>query len=91
MSLSNLLDIPQAQDYLRGLLNTMNEYDQAKEEPDKPKIVRRFSPMGQPETHAVCSVYSGPKLQSDKLQAVLSSTAFPFLKELKPRTLSHHI
>lgn len=38
MSLSNLLDIPQAQDYLRGLLNTMNEYDQAKEEPDKPKI-----------------------------------------------------
>ncbi|KAF8842495.1 hypothetical protein BDN67DRAFT_989053 [Paxillus ammoniavirescens] len=38
MSLSNLLDIPQAHDYLRGLLNTMNEYDQAKEEPDKPKI-----------------------------------------------------
>ncbi|KAG8217245.1 hypothetical protein J3R82DRAFT_5334 [Butyriboletus roseoflavus] len=37
MSLSNLLDIPQAHDYLRGLLNTMNEYDQAKEEPDKPK------------------------------------------------------
>ncbi|KAI6007832.1 hypothetical protein EDC04DRAFT_2871650 [Pisolithus marmoratus] len=43
MSLSNLLDIPQAQDYLRGLLNTMNEYDQAKEEPDKPKI-RLFRP-----------------------------------------------
>lgn len=40
MSLSNLIDIPQAQDYLRGLLNTMNEYDQAKEEPDKPKMVR---------------------------------------------------
>jgi hypothetical protein len=43
MSLSNLLDIPQAHDYLRGLLNTMNEYDQAKEkkeEPDKPKIVQ---------------------------------------------------
>ena len=39
MSLSNLLDIPQAHDYLRGLLNTMNEYDQAKEEPDKPKYV----------------------------------------------------
>ncbi|KAF9244234.1 hypothetical protein BU15DRAFT_42240 [Melanogaster broomeanus] len=38
MSLSNLLDIPQAHDYLRGLLNTMNEYDQAREEPDKPKI-----------------------------------------------------
>ena len=40
MSLSNLLDIPQAHDYLRGLLNTMNEYDQAKEEPDKPKYVQ---------------------------------------------------
>lgn len=39
MSLSNLFEIPQPQDYLRGLLNTMNEYDQAKEEPDKPKIV----------------------------------------------------
>ncbi|KAH7910622.1 hypothetical protein BJ138DRAFT_1152480 [Hygrophoropsis aurantiaca] len=38
MSLSNLLEIPQAQDLLRGLLNTMNEYDQAKDEPDKPKI-----------------------------------------------------
>ncbi|KIJ69653.1 hypothetical protein HYDPIDRAFT_172974 [Hydnomerulius pinastri MD-312] len=46
MSLSNLLDIPQAQDYLRGLLNTMNEYDQAKEEPDKPKI-RLFRPKAQ--------------------------------------------
>lgn len=45
MSLSNLLDIPQAQDYLRGLLNTMNEYDQAKEEPDKPKIVRLLLPI----------------------------------------------
>ncbi|KAI9568980.1 hypothetical protein HD554DRAFT_2094359 [Boletus coccyginus] len=43
MSLSNLLDIPQAHDYLRGLLNTMNEYDQAKEEPDKPKY-RLFRP-----------------------------------------------
>ncbi|EGN96252.1 hypothetical protein SERLA73DRAFT_185899 [Serpula lacrymans var. lacrymans S7.3] len=38
MSLSNLLEIPQASDFLRGVLNTMSEYDQAKEEPDKPKI-----------------------------------------------------
>lgn len=42
MSLSNLLDIPQAYDYLRGLLNTMNEYDQAKEEPDKLKYVENI-------------------------------------------------
>jgi len=44
MSLSNLLDIPQVQDFLRGLMNTMNEYDQAKEEPDKPKIRFNFRP-----------------------------------------------
>ncbi|KAH7927064.1 hypothetical protein BV22DRAFT_1032188 [Leucogyrophana mollusca] len=45
MSLSNLLEIPQAQDLLRGLLNTMTEYDQAKDEPDKPKI-RLFRSKG---------------------------------------------
>jgi hypothetical protein len=39
MSLSNLLDINQPQDLLRGLLNTLSEYDQAKEDSDKPKIV----------------------------------------------------
>jgi hypothetical protein len=44
MSLSNLLDIPQVQDFLRGLMNTMNEYDQAKEEPDRqPKIVSFYA------------------------------------------------
>ena len=39
MSLSNLLDIHQPQDLLRGLLNTLTEYDQSKEESDKPKMV----------------------------------------------------
>jgi len=38
MSLSNLLDIPQPQDFLRGLLNTLAEYDQSKEDSDKPKM-----------------------------------------------------
>lgn len=42
MSLSNLLDIPQVQDFLRGLMNTMNEYDQAKEEPDRQPKIRLF-------------------------------------------------
>ncbi|KAF7985008.1 hypothetical protein HWV62_9998 [Athelia sp. TMB] len=37
MSLSNLLDIHQPQDLLRGLLNTLTEYEQSKEEGDKPK------------------------------------------------------
>lgn len=39
MSLSNLLDIQQPQDLLRGILNTLTEYDQSKEESDKPKMV----------------------------------------------------
>lgn len=39
MSLSNLLDINQPQDLLKGLLNTLTEYDQSKEESDKPKMV----------------------------------------------------
>lgn len=38
LSLSNLLDINQPQDLLRGLLNTITEYDQAKEDGEKPKI-----------------------------------------------------
>ncbi|KAG5639506.1 hypothetical protein H0H81_000651 [Sphagnurus paluster] len=38
MSLSNLLDINQPQDLLRGLINTVNEYDQNKDENDKSKM-----------------------------------------------------
>lgn len=38
-SLSNLLDVNNPQDLLRGLLNIVTEYDQSKEESDKPKIV----------------------------------------------------
>lgn len=39
MSLSNLIDIHQPQDLLKGLLNVLTEYDQAKEENDKRKMV----------------------------------------------------
>ncbi|THV07973.1 hypothetical protein K435DRAFT_642484 [Dendrothele bispora CBS 962.96] len=38
MSLANLLDINQPQDLLRGLLNTLLEYEQAKEDGDKTRI-----------------------------------------------------
>ncbi|KAG6829856.1 hypothetical protein H0H92_003299 [Tricholoma furcatifolium] len=38
MSLSNLLDINQPQDLLRGLMNTMTEYDQTKDDGDKSKM-----------------------------------------------------
>lgn len=39
MSLSSLLEINNPQDLLRGLMNTMSEYDQTKEDTDKPKMV----------------------------------------------------
>jgi hypothetical protein len=42
MSLSNLLDIQQPQDLLRGLISTLAEYDQSKEESEKPKMVGIF-------------------------------------------------
>ncbi|KAF5386681.1 hypothetical protein D9615_001917 [Tricholomella constricta] len=38
MSLSNLLDINQPQDLLRGLMNTLSEYDQNKDDNDKSKM-----------------------------------------------------
>ncbi|THH21083.1 hypothetical protein EW146_g415 [Bondarzewia mesenterica] len=38
MSLSTLFDIHQPQDLLRGLLNMITEYEQAKEENEKPKM-----------------------------------------------------
>ena len=39
MSLANLLDISHPQDLLRGLNNTLSEYDQTKEDGEKAKIV----------------------------------------------------
>ncbi|PFH52458.1 hypothetical protein AMATHDRAFT_57082 [Amanita thiersii Skay4041] len=44
MSLSNLLDINSPHDLLRGVTNIMNEFDQAKEDNDKPKMrsTKRF-------------------------------------------------
>jgi hypothetical protein len=42
MSLANLLDINHPQDLLRGLNNTLTEYDQTKEDGEKAKIVRFY-------------------------------------------------
>ncbi|KAH7889979.1 hypothetical protein F5I97DRAFT_1849067 [Phlebopus sp. FC_14] len=77
MSLSNLLDIPPAQDYLRGLLNTMNEYDQAKEEPDKPKIRLFRSKGGKRQAAGGFAEYTSP--YSDGSEAsYLVSPHIPF-------------
>jgi hypothetical protein len=42
MSLSNLIEVKEPYDLLKGLLNTLNEYDQSKDKEDtsdKPKVV----------------------------------------------------
>ena len=49
MSLSNLLDIQQPQDLLRGIMNIMTEYEQSKEEGERPKKVRT--------TRTLCFLY----------------------------------
>ncbi|KAL6307989.1 hypothetical protein BKA93DRAFT_726658 [Sparassis latifolia] len=38
MALANLFDVKEPQDLLRGLSNALNEYDQSKEDSDKPKM-----------------------------------------------------
>src|ERR1700683_136476 len=82
MSLSNLLDISQPQDFLRGLLNTLAEYDQSKEDSDKPKMVC-FSPIHLPLCFDLYhrSAYSKPKWQNDKpLVAASQTTLSPMQK-----------
>lgn len=93
MSLSNLLDIPQVQDFLRGLMNTMNEYDQAKEEPDRqPKIVS-FHPtiVGRSLLTVGPSGYSGPKSQNGKLLAVSLNILYHIRTDRKHHTSFHLI
>jgi hypothetical protein len=51
MSLSNLLDLQNATDLLRGLIATLSEYDQTKEDTDKPKM-RLFKGKGKRQTGA---------------------------------------
>ena len=40
MSLSNVFDITNANDLMKGLLNILAEYEQSKDENYKPKMVR---------------------------------------------------
>ena len=45
MSLSSLFDITQPTDFLRSALNMLTEYEQAKEDSDRPKMVAPTSPV----------------------------------------------
>ena len=40
MSLAHSFDVKEPQDFLRGLQHTLNEFDQSKEEGERPKMVR---------------------------------------------------
>ena len=54
MSLSTLLDIHHPQDLLKGLLNTITEYDQSKEEGEKSsKMVWFWYHLSHPRAHAL--------------------------------------
>lgn len=44
MSLSSHFDITQPTDFLRSALNMLTEYEQAKEDSDRPKMVASTSP-----------------------------------------------
>ena len=44
MSLSSLFDITQPTDFLRSALNMLTEYEQAKEDSDRPKMVANILP-----------------------------------------------
>ncbi|KAE9395810.1 hypothetical protein BT96DRAFT_825662 [Gymnopus androsaceus JB14] len=80
MSLANLLDMPQPQDFLRGLLNTLLEYDQAKEDTDKPKMRqprRLFRGKLGGKRPGVLSEYSGSYADSAESYLVNPHTPFP--------------
>jgi hypothetical protein len=88
MSLSNLLDINQPQDLLKGLLNTITEYDQSKEESDKPKMVCS-SPLDLLLSLELyhCSAYSKLNWQNGKQRVAASQTTpSPTQKVPKPHT-----
>lgn len=42
MSLAHSFDVKEPQDFLRGLSNALNEFDQSKEDGERPKMVRQL-------------------------------------------------
>ncbi|TFK43018.1 hypothetical protein BDQ12DRAFT_677193 [Crucibulum laeve] len=81
LSLSNLLDINQPQDLLRGLLNTVTEYDQSKEENDKPKIrpsKRLFKPKIIKRGTSGVTEYTGSYVDTSADASYLTLPHMPF-------------
>ncbi|KIK54561.1 hypothetical protein GYMLUDRAFT_177111 [Collybiopsis luxurians FD-317 M1] len=81
MSLANLLDVPQPQDFLRGLQKTLIEYDEAKEDTDKPKIRptgrKLFRGRLGAKRPGVPTEYSGTYVDSTESYLVNPHTPFP--------------
>ncbi|PPQ65308.1 hypothetical protein CVT24_011435 [Panaeolus cyanescens] len=76
LSLSTLLDINQPQDLLRGLLNTITEYDQAKDDGDKQsKMRRRFLPKAGRKVSEYTGSYADSPIDASYL--IAPSTPFP--------------
>ncbi|KAJ7708520.1 hypothetical protein B0H16DRAFT_1345019 [Mycena metata] len=73
MSLSGLLDISQPLDLLKGLINTLQDYEQSREDNDKPKIRLFRTKMGkQPGMFASFGSYG------DSSEAYLVTPHVPF-------------
>ncbi|TFK27348.1 hypothetical protein FA15DRAFT_586483 [Coprinopsis marcescibilis] len=82
LSLSGLLDINQPQDLLRSLLNTVTEYDQAKEEGSDKSKIRLFKPKNRRGTNAPIPEFSGSFSES-------SDTSYLFTPHI-PFPLDYH-
>ncbi|KAJ6488489.1 hypothetical protein C8R47DRAFT_978708 [Mycena vitilis] len=74
MSLSGLLDIPHPQDLLKGLINTLQEYEQSREDSEKGKIRLFRSKMG--KRPGMLSDYVGS--YGDASEAFLVTPHIPF-------------
>lgn len=59
MSLANSFDVKDPQDFLRGLSNALNEYDQNKDDGERLKMVRLIFPCTSPcdlHRHRLCGL-----------------------------------
>ncbi|KAF8061610.1 hypothetical protein FPV67DRAFT_287836 [Lyophyllum atratum] len=89
MSLSNLLDINQPQDLLRGLINTISEYDQNRDDSDKSKMrqpKRLFRPKLGKRGGGSFTEYSGTFTDSDT--SYLMTPHMPFALDYHQTLLS---
>ncbi|KXN91207.1 hypothetical protein AN958_02240 [Leucoagaricus sp. SymC.cos] len=85
-SLSNLLDINNPQDLLRAILNTVTEYDQAKEENDRPRMKEIFKKAPKKKGGPGLSEYTGSELGTDA--SYLMTPHMPFSLDYHETVLS---